>query len=231
MKTPILLILALLGQVALAQQAPFDGTWDCGFRHPDAPLRFCIAICPGYTSDWTVLPDAEPNCPGSEHGSPGDTQARCEALVAGMPPLCCPPGTNCTRDTPGPEGPASSTSSTSRNKNSGHALIAGGLALFTAVLVKTAMQDELPDGVQIRPIANIAYRDGWSGAFAGLTATYGDWTMNASSRHSGEGWSGPDARLDWRALDYAGWVVNASGSYSGGQWAKPYAKVEWSWRF
>ena len=197
MKTPILLILALLSQVALAQQTAFDGVWNCSSHHPNDQFRRCIAGCRGFTPDWTIFPTGFMFCPGSERGTPGDSQERCEALFAGMPPLCCPPGVPCTRDTPGPEGPSSSTSSSSRDKNRNQALIAGGIALFTAVLVKAATPEELPDGVQIQPIANIAYRDGLAYSSAALAVDWHNWAFSASSGNTGQGWSKPYARIQW----------------------------------
>ena len=155
-----------------------------------------------------------------------------------------PPPNPPARPNPTPERPSQPNPSQSASpsgggggSDAGGAVAAGGAVLLGFYFVNhltdnwtTGPAEFFPEGFELDTTANVVYRDGWSGAFAGVTARYGDWTVAASSAHKGVGWSSPSARVDWRALDYAGWVVNASGSYSGGGW-KPYAKVEWSWRF
>ena len=249
------LLVLPLGQPALAQAAPsyVNGSWVCGYNS-HADLTTCDPECPGEAIRCESVGLFQPhNC----HGDRPDCTAFTNSLGGQLDaPICgvgfsssdecilsrqAPPVT----ERPDPPDPPVTTNPRPTTPTSGGgggggssgggAVLAGGAALlvfhFANHWTDNWSQEFLPEGLEVKPRANVVYRDGWSGAFAGLTATYGDWTMNASSRHSGEGWSGPDARLDWRALDYAGWVVNASGSYSGGQWAKPYAKVEWSWRF
>ena len=229
-KSPLVLH---LDQPALAQTPPYfvNGSWEC--RSEDITnFAHCRAVCPGEIGEAIICEEnggdfvpiscgqVQPCVSGTFVCGIGFANLN-ECLLARQAP---PPGT-----------PPPTSGGGGGGSSGGGAVLAGGAALlvfhFANHWTDNWSQEFLPEGLEVKPRGNVVYRDGWSGAFAGLTATYGDWTMNASSRHSGAGWSGPDARLDWRALDYAGWVVNASGSYSGGQWAKPYAKVEWSWRF
>ena len=239
-----------LDQTALAQAAPsyVNGSWECRYDSR-SDLTYCPAECPSgaircESPNLFVGHNCEgnrPNCIEWINSRGGQIDApicgvgfassnECILSRQAPPDPPDPPVTT----TPRPTTPTSGGGG-GGGSSGGGAVLAGGAALlvfhFANHWTDNWSQEFLPEGLEVKPRGNVVYRDGWSGAFAGLTATYGDWTMHASSRHTGEGWSGPDARLDWRALDYAGWVVNASGSYSGGQWAKPYAKVEWSWRF
>ena len=192
MKSITLLILALLGQVAFAQQAAFDGFWSCSLRSPDDPLRRCSAVCDGADRSWTVIPKGI-DCPGSEFQTPGDSRGRCEALFAGMPPLCCPPGVPCSRDAPAPtETSSSGGGSSGTNK----ALIAGGVVV-AAVALYNFVDPDLPDGLTLEPTANLAYRDGLPYTSATLSGEYGNWAFSATSANFGQGWSKPYAQVRW----------------------------------
>ena len=86
------------------------------------------------------------------------------------------------------------------NDSSTKALIAGGVAIAAVAVVKF-LAPEIPEGVNIRPKANIAFRDGVAVSTAGLVG-------------------------DWRNLEFA--AVSAN---TGQGWTKPYAKVQWTWVF
>ena len=249
-----------LGQPALADHdfGFFYGQWGIDGGCVPSPTQFCAVDC-GLPPDHSWYDDPSRRGKGPLCCPTSSTHEECRIAAGEIPgPVTQPPDPPDppvtqkpdppdppVTERPDPPDPPVTTNPRPTTPTSGGgggggssgggAVLAGGAALlvfhFANHWTDNWSQEFLPEGLEVKPRANVVYRDGWSGAFAGLTATYGDWTMNASSRHSGEGWSGPDARLDWRALDYAGWVVNASGSYSGGQWAKPYAKIEWSWRF
>ena len=193
MKKFALLILALFGQVALAQQMPFDGHWGCDIHRLQDPLRVCGAVCVGDDGSWTILPTDVMHCPGSEHGSPLDGKVRCEQLLNANPPLCCPPGVPCVRGAT--EAPATSSSgggSSGTNK----ALIAGGVVV-AAVALYNFVDPDLPDGLTLEPTANLAYRDGLPYSSAALSGEFGNWAFSASSANFGQGWTKPYARVKW----------------------------------
>ena len=56
---------------------------------------------------------------------------------------------------------------------------------------------ELPDGAQIRPSANVAYRDGFAYSTAGLAVDWRKWQFSAVSGNDGRGWSKPYMRAKW----------------------------------
>ena len=193
MKNLTLLMLALLGQVALAQQVPFDGVWNCTSHPVDRELRRCVPFCTGANSTWTIIPGSM-DCPGSEIGTPGDSRGRCEELFNATPPLCCPPGTTCARGTP--ETPSSSSSSGGGSSGKNKALIAGGVVV-AAVALYNFVGPDLPNGLTLEPRANLVYRDGLPYTSAALSGEYGNWAFSASSANFGQGWSKPYAQVRW----------------------------------
>ena len=80
--------------------------------------------------------------------------------------------------------------------NSTKALIAGGVAIAAVAVVKY-LAPEVPEGVNIRPKANIAFRDGVAVSTAGLLADWRNWEVAAVSANAGEGWTKPYARVQW----------------------------------
>ena len=76
------------------------------------------------------------------------------------------------------------------------ALIAGGAAIAAVVVVKYLAPD-LPEGVNVRPEANIAYRDGLAMSTAGIVGGWRNWQFSAVSANTGQGWTKPYARVQW----------------------------------
>ena len=189
-----ILMLALMAQFALAQQlptTPYDGEWDCTGHTADQPLRVCNPFCNTVNAPvgFTAFP-LQMTCPDSEFGSPGDTEERCAALLNQTPPLCCPPGTVCSRNAPTPTPGASSSS------NNNKALIAGGVVV-AGIALYHAFSPPLPEGLTLEPTAHMAYRDGVPISSAALRGSYGDWSFSVSSVHTGHEWSKPYARMQW----------------------------------
>ena len=88
--------------------------------------------------------------------------------------------------------PSSSGGSGSSTK----ALIAGGVAIAAVAVVKY-LAPEIPEGVNIRPEANIAYRDGLAMSTAGIVGDWRNWQFSAVSANTGQGWTKPYARVQW----------------------------------
>ena len=194
MKKLAFLILALMGQCALAQDAPYDGEWNCnGYHTPDNILRVCYPFCKNQGFGFTVIP-GQMECPNSEEGTPGDDVDRCAAILNQTPPLCCPPGTVCARA----EQPAPTSSSSSGGGGGGNkALIAGG-AVIAGVALYHVLSPSLPEGFTLEPTAHVAYRDGFPSSSFALRGSYGNWSVSAFSAHTGERWSPPRARAQWQ---------------------------------
>ena len=89
-----------------------------------------------------------------------------------------------------------SSGSGSSSDSSTKALIAGGVAIAAVAVVKF-LAPETPEGVNIRPKANIAYRDGVAVSTAGLLADWQNWEFAAVSANTGNGWTKPYARIQW----------------------------------
>ena len=82
------------------------------------------------------------------------------------------------------------------NDSSTKALIAGGVAIAAVAVVKF-LAPEIPESVNIRPKANIAFRDGVAVSTAGLVGDWRNWEFAAVSANTGEGWTKPYARVQW----------------------------------
>ena len=80
--------------------------------------------------------------------------------------------------------------------NSTKVLIAGGVAIAAVAVVKY-LAPEPPEGVNIRPEANLAYRDGLAMSTAGLVGGWRNWQFSAVSANTGNGWTKPYARIQW----------------------------------
>ena len=106
----------------------------------------------------------------------GLDETACEVSL-GVPPQCL------------------SSSSGGGNDNT-KALIAGGVAIAAVAVVKYLSPD-LPEGVNVRPEANIAYRDGLAMSTAGIVGDWRNWQFSAVSANTGQGWTKPYARVQW----------------------------------
>ena len=80
--------------------------------------------------------------------------------------------------------------------NSDKALIAGGVAL-AAVVAYNFLYPEGTEGVNLRPVANLAYRDGLAVSTAGLKGKWRNMEFSAISANAEEGWTKPYARVQW----------------------------------
>ena len=132
---------------------------------------------------------------------------------------------------PAPEPPRPAASSNSSGGGGAGGMVAlGGLFLgyyFVTNWITDAEEAEMfPEGFHLSPQAQIWHRDGRSGARAGMTAQYGDWTARAFSRHTVSGWENPDASLEW-AVRFSSWELRARASHPG----ESSARIEWAWRF
>ena len=76
------------------------------------------------------------------------------------------------------------------------ALIAGGVAIAAVAVVKY-LAPETPEGVNVYPKANIAYRDGLAMSTAGIVGGWRNWEFSAVSANTGNGWTKPYARVQW----------------------------------
>ena len=112
----------------------------------------------------------------SEHSALGEQV--CEESL-GIPRQCLPPSS----------GGGGSDSSTK-------ALIAGGVAIAAVAVVKY-LAPETPEGVNVYPKANIAYRDGLAMSTAGIVGGWRNWEFSAVSANTGNGWTKPYARVQW----------------------------------
>ena len=191
MKTTILTILfsILLNGVTFAQDSgsKFEPYWHCEANeliHPD--LRrgetgfSCWAQCFQPPDLYDGPPDEERfnGCPDQV---PSDNLARdenrCEASL-------------------GPVTPCLSASSGGGTSNADKALIAGGVAI-AAVAAYHFLAPEMSEGLNVRPVANLAYRDGLAVSVAGLKGNWRNVEFSAMSANAGEGWTKPYARVQW----------------------------------
>ena len=193
MKNAILIFLTgvLSVDFAVAQETYSYPRWVCNHnrlinddrRAVDTAVGFsCYAQC----EDPTNLPDtwSPPRGDGSIHAcltqsltdSIGLDEQACEASL-GIPAECLPPS--------GGDG-----------NDSTKALIAGGAAIAAVVVVKYLAPDP-PEGVNLRPEANIAYRDGLAMSTAGIVGGWRNWQFSAVSANTGNGWTKPYARIQW----------------------------------
>ena len=193
MKTAILILLAgiLPLNFSIAQEVPeFEPYWHCEHNarisYPDQAVR----TDEGH-SCWAQCFPPPPNFqgPGGEgriHACLDSTrfpntglgERACEASLGPVAP--------CFPSSGGGGGSDSSTK----------ALIAGGVAIAAVAVVKY-LAPEVPEGVNIRPEANIAYRDGLAMSTAGIVGGWRNWQFSAVSANTGQGWTKPYARVQW----------------------------------
>ena len=195
MKTAIFTTLfsALLIGFTFAQ-SPGPGNyprWRCELNesiHPDLRTQgsdfSCWAQCAQPNPDESVVIERDmpelrvSQCAGQERtDSLGGDEQRCEQSL-GIPAQCLP---------------ASSGGGTS---NADKALIAGGVAI-AAVAAYNFLYPEMPKGLNVRPVANLAYRDGLAVSIAGLKGEWRNLEFSAMSANAGEGWAKPYARVQW----------------------------------
>ena len=195
MKTAILVFLAgiLPLNLALAQERPSFPRWGCNHnslimddrRAMDVDYGFsCWAQC----EDPLTLPDtwSPPRGDGRIHAcldqpltnSIGLDEIAC-AESLGIPAQCLP-----------------SSGNGGGSDNNTKALIAGGAAIAAVAVVKY-LAPEVPEGVNLRPEANLAYRDGLAMSTAGLVGGWRNWQFSAVSANTGNGWTKPYAKVQW----------------------------------
>ena len=80
--------------------------------------------------------------------------------------------------------------------NADRALITGGVAI-AVVAAYNFLYPETPEGVNVRPVANLAYRDGLAVSIAGLKGEWRNLEFSAMSANAGEGWTKPYTRVQW----------------------------------
>ena len=195
MKTAILILLVgiLPLNIAFPQERPSYPRWSC--QHNSLIKNNLRAVitdegfsCWAQCEDPIDFPDTwrPPEGDGRIHACVGqvltddiglDTVACSESL--GTPAQCLP-----------------SSGGGGGSDNSTKALIAGGVAIAAVAVVKY-LAPETPEGVNIRPKANIAFRDGVAVSTAGLLADWRNWEVAAVSANAGQGWTKPYARVQW----------------------------------
>ena len=193
MKTAILILLAgiLPLNFSIAQEAPeFEPYWQCEHHrripYPDQVVRTdegfsCWAQCflPPPNFEGPSVDERIHACVDQVlSDSIGLDERACEASLGPVAP-CLP-----------------SSSGGGGSDNSTKALIAGGVAIAAVAVVKF-LAPEIPEGVNIRPKANIAFRDGVAVSTAGLVGDWRNWEFAAVSANTGEGWTKPYARVQW----------------------------------
>ena len=190
MKNAILIFLTGILSVncAVAQETYSYPRWACihnstindDRRVVDTADGFsCYALCEQPPEGFTA-----PRGDGRIHacldlelsGPLGLDETRCEESL-GIPAECLPP-------------------SGGGGSDSTKALIAGGAAIAAVVVVKY-LAPEVPEGVNVRPEANIAYRDGLAMSTAGIVGGWRNWEFSAVSANTGHGWTKPYAKVQW----------------------------------
>ena len=195
MKNAILIFLTSILSIGFvaAQERPSFPRWGCDHnplinddrRAVDVDYGFsCWAQC----EDPLTLPDtwSPPRGDGRIHAcvdqvltdNIGLDTIACEESL-GVPAQCLP-----------------SSSGGGGSNSSTKALIAGGVAIAAVAVVKY-LAPETPEGVNIRPAANLAYRDGLAMSTAGLVGDWRNWQFSAVSANTGNGWTKPYARIQW----------------------------------
>ena len=190
MKNAILIFLIgiLSVNLVVAQETYSYPRWVCNHnrlinddrRAVDTAVGFsCYAMCEQPPEGFMA-----PRGDGSIHAcltqpltdSIGLDEQACEASL-GIPAECLPP-------------------SGGGGSDNTKALIAGGAAIAAVVVVKYLAPDP-PEGVNLRPEANIAYRDGLALSTARIVGGWRNWQFSAVSANAGEGWTKPYARVQW----------------------------------
>ena len=190
MKNAILIFLAGILPVngIFAQETYSFPRWLCSHNSLITSERRAVDTEEGF-SCWAECEVSEPN-PLTPLGherihacvdqvltdSIGLDSIACEESL-GIPRQCLPP-------------------SSGGGSNNTKALIAGGAAVAAVVVVKYLAPD-LPEGVNVRPEANIAYRDGLAMSTAGIVGGWRNWEFSAVSANTGNGWTKPYARVQW----------------------------------
>ena len=187
MKTIIFLLIGILSIAPSIAQEAFQPHWAC-FPNDGGPGEIGTE---GYTC-WPVCTEAEDGprpvvtrqnrrnaCTGSEW----DTLNALDNL-------------RCAENQGEPICPVSSSSSDGGTSNADKALIAGGVAI-AAVAAYNFLSPDLPKGLNVRPVANLAYRDGLAVSIAGLKGEWRNLEFSAMSANAGEGWAKPYARVQW----------------------------------
>ena len=193
MKTAILILLSsvLSASTVLATHAPERyPTWRCNHHSTIKNYLQAVVTSEGF-SCWAQCEEPpqgfiSPEGDGRIHACVdqvltddiGLDEIACEESL-GVPAQCLP-----------------SSGGGGGSDNSTKALIAGGVAIAAVAVVKF-LAPETPEGVNIRPKANIAYRDGMAVSTAGLLADWRNWEVAAVSANAGEGWTKPYARVQW----------------------------------
>ena len=193
MKTAILILLAgiLPLNLSVAQEdTEYEPRWRCqhnsNITYPEQAVRTddgfsCWAQCERpQEGDLTPLGDERIHACVDQvlSDSIGLDEQACEASLGPVTP-CLP-----------------SSGGGSGSDNSTKALIAGGVAVAVVAAVKY-LAPETPEGVNIRPKANIAFRDGAAVSTAGLVGDWRNWKFAAVSANAGQGWIKPYARVQW----------------------------------
>ena len=192
MKKAFLIFLSgILSVVSVAAQAQLEyPRWRCNHNSIISDFDKAVQTEEGF-SCWAQCeqpprPFNAPEGDGRIHAcldqqlsdSIGLDEQACEASL-GIPAQCLPP------------------SSGGGSDNSTKALIAGGVAIAAVAVVKYLSPPETPEGVSIRPKANIAFRDGVAVSTAGLVGDWRNWEFAAVSANAGEGWTQPYAKVQW----------------------------------
>ena len=191
MKKAFLIFLSgILSVVSVAAQAQLEyPRWRCNHNSIISDLDKAVQTEEGF-SCWAQCeqPSGLFNVPGDRRihacldqqlsDSIGLDEQACEASL-GIPAQCLPP-----------------SSGGGESNNSTKALIAGGVAIAVVAAVKF-LAPETPEGVNIRPKANIAFRDGVAVSTAGLLADWRNWQVAAVSANTGQGWTKPYAKVQW----------------------------------
>ena len=184
--TAILLISILLIMPSVAQQF-VEPHWACfpnsGFEGEIGSEGYtCFPVCTEDEFDGRHLSlrqNRRNACTGSGYDlTDPDDNFRCAAAQGD--PICS----------------VSSSGGGGGTSNADKALIAGGVAI-AAVAAYNFLSPDLPEGVNLRPVANLAYRDGLAVSVAGLQGNWRNLEFSAMSANAGEGWTKPYARVQW----------------------------------
>ena len=193
----------LSSAVAVAQESPEPGEWDCFRQRYENGSRICYAQCPGRPLEWTVS-DERWLCPIQELGiHPLDHYACNDLGDTVNPVICYPPGTD-PRINPDPISvtitvpgePVTVVAPSKPDDTHKGALLAFGGA-FLAGMAIHALSPHLPEGVSLRPVVRGHFRDGLLMTTAELRGDWREWSFSAFSAHTGGEWTAPRAQVRW----------------------------------
>ena len=187
MKITAIILVGILSIAPSIAQDAFQPRWNC-FPNDGGPGEIGTE---GYTC-WPVCTEAEDGprpvatrqnrrnaCTGSGYDHTDvDDDFRCAAEQG--EPICS----------------VSSSGGGGGTSNADKALIAGGVAI-AVVAAYNFLYPEMPKGLNVRPVANLAYRDGLAVSIAGLKGEWRNLEFSAMSANAGEGWAKPYARVQW----------------------------------